>query len=347
MTAPATRADRPHLLPYAGVSPALAGPPRAAQAGHVLIGRLTLGRSAWLAAGSVIRADGHFVRIGDGFVLGRGATVHIAHERYPTVVDDEVTVGANAVVHACSIAAGGVIEEDCVVLDGTEVGAAAVLAAGSIAYPRSRLQGGWLHAGRPARPVRPLHPGEHVQRAAALRARVEAGPAGWPGPGDPAVAAPDAFVADTAALAGAVHLAAAASLWYGCRLDARAAPIAIGERCNVQDNSVLAATAAGITLGADTTIGHNVALADCTVGARCLIGIGSRIAPGTRIPDDTFVAAGAVTTPGQILAGGRVWGGDPARPIGDLDDAKRHIVLVTALVYAEYARQMRTHGGPP
>jgi len=342
MTAPAS--DRPHLLPYAGVGPELAGAPRAAQAGHALIGRLTLGRSAWLAAGSVIRADGHFVRIGERFVLGRGATVHIAHERYPTVVEDDVTVGANAVVHACTIGAGSVIEEACVVLDGTEVGAAAVLEAGSIAYPRSRLDGGWLHAGRPARPLRPLLPGELAQRAVALRARVEAGPARWPERGRPATAAPDAFVADTAVLAGEVGLATGSSVWFGCCLDARAAPIAIGERCNVQDNAVLSATGAGITVGADTTIGHNVAMADCTVGARCLVGIGSRIAAGTVIADDSFVAAGCVTTPGQILAGGRVWGGDPARPIGELDDAKRHIVRVTAVVYAEYARQMRVQG---
>jgi carbonic anhydrase/acetyltransferase-like protein (isoleucine patch superfamily) len=345
MTPSATLADLVHLLPYAGLSPDLTGPPRAAQPGHALIGRLRLGRAAWLGAGSVIRADGHFVHVGDAFVLGRGATVHIAHERYPTVIGDEVTVGTNAVVHACTIGAGSVIEDDCVVLDGSEVGAAAVLEAGSIAYPRSRLDGGWLHAGRPARPVRALLAGECAQRAAALRARVEAWPGDWPETGVPAWAAADAFVADTAALAGEVRLAAGSSLWYGCRLEAGAAPIAIGQRCNVQDNAVLSATGAGITVGEDTTIGHNVAMADCTVGARCLVGIGSRIAAGTVIADDSFVAAGCVTTPGQILAGGRVWGGDPARPIGDLDDAKRHIVLVTAVVYAEYARQMRAQGG--
>lgn len=329
-----------HLLAYAGSRPELAGPPLAAHAGHALIGRLTLGRSAWLGAGSVIRADGHFVRIGDRFHIGRGSTVHIAHERYPTIVHDDVCVGADAVVHACTVGAGCVIEEGCVVLDGAEIGDGAVLEAGSIVYPRSRLEGGWLHAGRPAKPVRALAAGELEVRAAALRQRVEAADAFWPAPGAPASAAADAFVADTAALAGDVRLAAGASVWYGCRLDARGAAIDLGAGCNVQDNSVLAAVSAPLTIGEGTTIGHNVELLDCTVGARCLVGIGSRIVPGTVIPDDTFVAGGCVTAPGQVLEGGLVWAGHPARPIGEMDDTKRRIVQITAVVYGEYARQM-------
>ena len=135
-----------------------------------------------------------------------------------------------------------------------------------------------------------------------------------------------------------------ASIWYGCRLDARRGAITLGARCNVQDNSVLAAGAGGLPIGADTTIGHNVLLEDCTVGARCLVGIGSRIAAGTVIPDDTFVAAGTYTTRGQRLEGGRLWGGQPARPIGVLDEARRAVVLETAAVYAGYARAMRGAG---
>jgi carbonic anhydrase/acetyltransferase-like protein (isoleucine patch superfamily) len=332
-----------HLLAYAGVSPELAGPPRAARAGHALIGRLTLGHSAWLGAGSVIRADGHFVRIGDRFTMGRGATIHIAHERYPTIVHDDVCVGANAVVHACTVGAGCVIEADCVVLDGAEVGDGAVLEAGSIVFPRSRLEGGWLYAGRPAKPVRALAEGEARQHALALCERIEADDSTWPVPGKAAFAAPDAFVADTAALAGDVRLAAGASVWYGCRLDARGAPIVLGVRCNVQDNSVLVAAGAGISIGEDSTIGHNVVLEDCSVGARCLVGMGSHIAAGTVIPDDTFVAGGCVTAPGQVLESGFVWGGSPARRLTGFDEARRRSVHTTAVVYAEYARLLR-HG---
>lgn len=96
-----------------------------------------------------------------------------------------------------------------------------------------------------------------------------------------------------------------------------------------------------MVLGEKTTIGHNVRLADCSVGARCLVGISSRIAPGTTIDDDTFVAGGCVTEPGQHLTGGLVWGGDPARPIGEMNVAKRAAILNIATVYAGYAVALR------
>lgn len=330
-----------NMLPYGGTMPQLAAAPREARAGHALVGRVTLGADAWLGAGSVIRADGHFVRIGEALHFGRGATVHIAHDLYPTVVGDRACVGANAVVHACTLGDDVVVEDGAVILDGATVGAGTVVELGSIVYPRSSLEPGMLYAGRPARPVRPLPREELLARAAAQRARNEADDAGWHCRPGASAAAPDAYVAGTCDLQGTVRLAAGASVWFGCRLDGRAGTIEIGEHCNVQDNSVLVAGAHGLSLGAQTTIGHNVELLDCRVGVRCLVGIGSRIAAGTVIDDDTFVAGGCVTEPGQHLEGGKVWGGSPARPLGPLDDGKRQGILRTAAVYADYARAMR------
>ena len=327
-----------NLLSYDGAVPELAGLPRAAHAGHALIGRATIGREAWFGAGSVIRADAHYVRAGDDLRLGRGATVHIAHARWPSVMGQRVSVGANAVVHACTLGDDVIVEEDAVVLDGAEVGAGAVLEAGCVVFPRTVLPGGHLYAGKPAKAVRELTPEEHRTRAAALAARIEAADAAWPCAPRAAAAAPDAFVAGTAWLAGDVRLAAASSVWFGCRLDARAGAISVGRQCNVQDNSVLVAGPGGLAIGDGSTIGHNVELVDCTVGAHCLVGIGSRIAAGTVIADDTFVAGGAVTTPAQVLEGGWLWGGVPARKLTPLDDAKRRIVQGTATVYVEYAR---------
>lgn len=333
------------LIAFEGVRPELAAPPRAALAGHALVGRVTLGRDAWLGAGSIVRADGHFVRAGDGLHLGRGATIHIAHARHPTVIGRHAVVGANAVVHACTLGDDVVVGDDAVVLDGASIGDGAVVEAGSVVFPRGVLEAGMLYAGRPARPVRRLEPHERAALADAQRRRNEAAAADWPGRGAAAVAADDAFVARTACLDGDVRLHAGSSIWYGCRLDARRGAIEVGARCNVQDNSVLVAGPGGMVLGEDTTIGHNVELADCRIGARCLIGIGSRLAAGTVVADDAFVAAGCVTEPGQVLAGGFLWAGQPARVLGELDEGKRAIVLTTARVYGDYARELRRAGG--
>lgn len=330
-----------HLIAYNGRRPVVAAPLLAAQPGHAVVGQVTLGRQAWLGAGSVIRADGHYVQIGERFHLGRGATVHIAHDLYPTIIGDRVCVGADAVVHACTVSDDVVIEDRAVVLDGSVVGPGALLEAGSIVYPRSVLAGGMVYAGRPARQVRPLDREELLARAEQQRKRNESADANWVCRPVASQAGADSFMADTSDLVGEIHLADGASIWFGCRVDGRAGTIAVGTLCNVQDNSVLIAGPGGLSLGEATTIGHNVRLTDCQVGARCLVGIGSQISAGTIIADDTFVAGGCVTEPGQRLDGGLIWGGQPARPIGRMDDSKRASILDIATVYAGYARGLQ------
>lgn len=327
----------PNLVAYGGARPVLHGEVALALPGHALVGRVTLGRGARLGAGSVIRADGHYVRAGDEFDLGRGATVHIAHDLYPTLIGERVCVGADAVVHACTLGDEVVVEEAVVVLDGARVGDGVVLQAHSVVFPRSVLEPGTLYAGAPARALRRLDSGERAERARALRKRNAQAATDWACSTLPQATADAVFVAATARLQGQVRLREASSVWYGCRLDASAAPIELGARCNVQDNSQLLASGTGIVLGEDTTVGHNVHLADCSVGARCLIGMGSRIAAGTAIADDTFVAAGCTTLPGQRLDGGLVWGGRPARVLGEIDQTKRRLVLLTVQTYREYA----------
>lgn len=333
-----------NLIAYEGVSPEFAGEPAAALPGHAVVGRVTAGQRVWLGAGSVIRADGHYVRIGDELHLGRGATVHIAHDLYPTLIGDRVAVGADAVVHACTVRDDVVVEEGSVILDGSLVGAGSVLEAGSIVYPRSILEPGALYAGRPAELVRKLNPNELRARAESQRARNLAASAEWVCRPQATHATPSAYVSGTCDLTGEVHLAEGASVWFGSRLDGL---VTLGRLCNVQDNSVLRAGRRGISVGDETTIGHNVQLLECTIGANCLIGIGSHIAPGTVVRDHSFVAAGAVTEPGQYLEAGWFWGGQPARQLAPLSDAKRALIRKTAVVYESYVRTFRELGELP
>jgi carbonic anhydrase/acetyltransferase-like protein (isoleucine patch superfamily) len=331
-----------NLLSYLGTHPELAGPPRHAGANCAIVGRVTLGHDAWLGAASVIRADGHFVRVGDRVTLGHGATIHIAHEIYPAVVGNDVTVGSNAVVHACEVHDGCVIEDGAVVLDGSVIEAGAVIEAGSVVFPRTRLAGGHAYAGRPARACLPLGTGELHERRERLMRRLADDPAERMAPSGPGPHVdPTAFVANTASLHGHVVAKPHSSIWYSCELDAAGGEIVIGDRTNVQDNSVLRCTpGARLVIGNDTTIGHNVTMADCVIGNRCLIGIGSVVAPGTVAEDDVILAAGAGTLPGQALAGGRLWGGQPARVIAPLDQRKRDMIAQTIRDYCGYAAEL-------
>jgi hypothetical protein len=80
-----------------------------------------------------------------------------------------VTVGRNAVVHACTVADQCVIEDNVVILDGSVVEGGVVVDAGSVAFPRSQLVSGYLYSGSPAKPIRLLTSRERSDRECQLR----------------------------------------------------------------------------------------------------------------------------------------------------------------------------------
>lgn len=326
------------LAPYQGTSPRFAGRPVSAGTGAAILGRATLGRDARLGAYSVIRADGHFVEIGDDFYLGERATVHIAHDAYPTRIGHGVSVGRRAVVHACTVGDDCVVEAGAIVLDGSTIGPGSVVSADSVVFPRSELEGGWLYAGSPAKPVARISAADLDARRHSCR-NAPAEPAGEPGAhGDASL---DCFVAPTARVTGTVRVADGVGIWYGCRLDAGGHVIDVGRGTNIQDNSVITCDRRDVVIGADVTVGHNVTLVDCRVESGSLIGIGALIAPGTVIESDVLVAAGTETEPGQRLSGGHVWAGRPARAIGEMDARKRAMLAETLPRYCDYADQFR------
>lgn len=313
----------PFILPFEGTWPRFTGEPRTCGTDASVLGRVTLGARASLGAGTVIRADGHFVRIGDDFHLGEMSTVHIAHEVYPAIIGDRVAVGRDAVVHACTVGNDCVIEDRVVVLDGSVVEDGVLIEAGSIVFPRSTLNSGFAYAGSPAKPVRELAPGELEVRARLLHETVATSLFTAAAGEAAGQVHPDVFVGRTARLAGKVELAGGVSILFGCRLDAAHAPIAIGANTNVQDNTRIDASEGGVVIGPGTTVGHNVQIRAGRIGANALIGIGADLAAGTMVDDDVLLAAGATTTPQQQLEGGWLWGGRPARPIARLNDVRR------------------------
>ena len=161
-------ARAPHILPYGGVSPSFATPPMHAGVGSAVLGRVTVGRNAWLGALSVMRADGHFVRVGDDFHLGARSTLHINHEIFPCIVGDRVSVGRNACVHACTVGSDVVVGDEVVILDGATVDDNVVLEPGATVFPNKTVPGGFVYAGSPAKPVRPLAAGEVAERRAKM-----------------------------------------------------------------------------------------------------------------------------------------------------------------------------------
>lgn len=130
----------------------------------------------------------------------------------------------------------------------------------------------------------------------------------------------DAFIAPGAAVIGAVTVAPGASVWFGCVLRGDERAIHVGEGSNIQDLSVVH-TSRGrwdAVIGRDVTVGHRVVLHGCRLEDGAFVGIGAVLLDDVVVESGAMVAAGALVTPGKVVPKGELWGGAPARKIGDV-----------------------------
>jgi gamma-carbonic anhydrase len=333
----------PLILPYAGITPSFSTPLAHAGEGSAILGRVTLGRHAWIGERTVLRADGHDVKAGEDFHAGARTTLHIAHEVFPCIVGDRVTIGEDACVHACMVGSNVIVGDRTVILDGAIVGDNVIFEPGSTVFPGKRIDGGHVYAGSPAKMVRPAEAGEVAKRRDAM---VAAHKAKATKIADNAITPssqidPSVFIASTARLRGRLIAAESTSVWFSNDFDAGEAGISIGPRSNVQDNTVIRCTARGTTIGEDTTVGHNVTMEDCSIGNHCLIGIGSFVAQGSLVEDHVLLAAAARTQPGQVLESGWLYAGNPAKKLAPLDQAKREMIPMIIAHYCQYAQDYK------
>lgn len=129
------------------------------------------------------------------------------------------------------------------------------------------------------------------------------------------------YVADSAAVIGDVVLHNQSSIWFGAVLRGDIEPITIGERSNIQDNSV-AHTGRNhpVVIGDGVTVGHRVTLHGCTVGNNCLIGMGATLLDGAEIGANCIIGAGSLVGQGRAIPEGSLAVGSPARVIRKLTD---------------------------
>jgi carbonic anhydrase/acetyltransferase-like protein (isoleucine patch superfamily) len=350
--------------PYLEFRPALA-PPYAIAPGAIVIGRTVAAAGLVLRAYATVRADGESIRIGANAFFGERATVHIAEGCLPTTIGSDVTVGRYALVHACTLDDGVVVADAATVMDGATVGARALIASGALVPPRKQLPGGFVYAGSPAQPVRPIAGDELAAEAAAVRRGVPRSlcrGADLPPPGhaphvlDGAGAGPlyafagraprlaRAFAAPTSALVGDVRLGDDAGVFFGCVLAAGGARIEIGARSNIQDNSILITDAArgDLVVGRRVTFGHNVRMGAGTVEDDALVGMGARVGDGVVVERGGVIAAGAWVEPGTVVKSRWIWAGRPAGAFRPLKAAEREGFDDIIAVYTRYASDYRS-----
>ncbi|MEO5374386.1 MAG: gamma carbonic anhydrase family protein [Alphaproteobacteria bacterium] len=134
----------------------------------------------------------------------------------------------------------------------------------------------------------------------------------------------ETFIAPTAVVIGDTVIGQGCSIWFGTVVRGDVHEIRIGERTNIQDNSVVHVTGGkfGTYIGSDITIGHRAIIHACTLEDGCFIGMGATVMDGAVVESQAMVAAGAMVTPGKRVKSGELWAGSPARFLRRLDEAE-------------------------
>lgn len=149
------------------------------------------------------------------------------------------------------------------------------------------------------------------------------------------------FVAPNASVIGDVTLGANTSIWFGTVLRGDVAPIRIGARTSIQDNSVVHATGglSACTVGDDCTVGHAVTLHGCVVGNRVLVGMGSIVLDNAIIGSNSIIGAGSLVTAGAKIPEGVLALGRPAKVVRTLSEEDLMRLKESADLYVMYGSE--------
>ena len=123
--------------------------------GAYLIGDVKVGKETSIWFNAVLRGDEDAITIGNRCSIQDNSTIHLS-EGSPVIVEDEVTVGHNVILHGCTVKKRSIIGMGSTILDGAVIGEECIIGAntlipsGKVIPPRS------LVIGSPGKVVREL-----------------------------------------------------------------------------------------------------------------------------------------------------------------------------------------------
>ena len=147
-----------------------------------------------------------------------------------------------------------------------------------------------------------------------------------------------AYIADGAIVIGDVEMGEEASIWPGCVVRADINSIAIGDRSNAQDGTIIhLSDDYGVTIGKDVSIGHGAIIHACDIGDECLIGMRATLMDGSRIGSNSIVGAGSLVTSNTIVPPGSLVMGSPAKVVRELSPEEQSKIKYWASKYVKVA----------
>lgn len=142
------------IYPYNGKSPNIS--PTAFIADYVTItGDVTIGDESGIWFNTSIRGDVAPTIIGKKVNIQDNCVLHQSPNN-PLIIEDEVSVGHQVILHSSIIRSRALIGMGSIILDGAEIGEGAFIGAGSLVPQGKKIPPNTLAFGRPAKVIREL-----------------------------------------------------------------------------------------------------------------------------------------------------------------------------------------------
>lgn len=123
--------------------------------GTYIIGDVTIGEQSSIWFNAVLRGDEDSITIGKRCSIQDNATIHL-YEGAPVIVEDDVTVGHQVVLHGCKIGRRSIVGMGSVILDHAEIGEECIIGANTLITQGAKIPPRSLVVGSPGKVVRQL-----------------------------------------------------------------------------------------------------------------------------------------------------------------------------------------------
>ena len=120
-----------------------------------IIGKTVLAKNTSVWYGAVIRGDNELISVGENSNVQEGAVLH-TDPGFPLTIEDNVTIGHQAMLHGCTVRSGALIGIQAVVLNGAVIGRNCLVGAGAVVTENKIFPDNSLILGSPAKVVRTL-----------------------------------------------------------------------------------------------------------------------------------------------------------------------------------------------
>lgn len=126
----------------------------------VVVGDVIIGDKCTIWYNAVLRGDVNSIHVGNNVNIQDGVVIHCTYQDSVTIIEDNVSIGHNAVIHGARLEEGVLIGMGAIIMDHAVIGRNSIIAAGALVTKNTIVEPGSIYGGVPAKKIKSYDPEE-------------------------------------------------------------------------------------------------------------------------------------------------------------------------------------------